>query len=671
MTLASVPHIDVALHKTLGDALKQWIALTGVDPEKRVFRGWHSMEARKSYKVIQELQELDPTGLSAAMILRCYVEQWAHDHSFSAHEIINRAKSVETQTGMVRKLIETLESSPVQQSVDDFMDWIRRAVSHYTIVDLEGLNAILKNKFEIAAIRRDAILAIHRLKAHQFLFGDSSQEPIQYSNRIYQFWNVNSLLNAMSFQPVEGVTLSLVRDVEVTFSYFAFGIRNGGNFILLTDKANTAHPFQKEMKRSRGKGREFLDRAFTYHFPYQMMEFSVDGETGDVNIPAQEGLVRYNQNAIILGKMEDLQPRQLVWLVMMLSLINDRYWREGHALPEQSFTGEMVAVPDRLVEATSHLPVLREDAQIKLTPLSHQDLNTDKLDAEGQWGRKPTKSKKWMEDRYGDQVPEDVFNLFAGRELPLLPSNSTESPNVFERRSPEKYRGLEPTDFGTAEHLDRERTFIARFNQAAHISLLAEKEFEQTKDEVMKILEKMVLKNKENLLNAVAQMEFQSVCQGHGGAFDYSEEKADNILTVLHSKNHHRPSRFHRYGTTVFLGGYIYGYYDKAYCADDPDTKATIFGGFQLMTPRAIADVCDVEVGDLPWQLQHAYENEPYYGNSILDRVDPLEWRCKNPWNKLRPNVVVCFCKRSFNRRRKALGLKPLKPQDWKKMEVR
>jgi hypothetical protein len=86
----------------------------------------------------------------------------------------------------------------------------------------------------------------------------------------------------------------------------------------------------------------------------------------------------------------------------------------------------------------------------------------------------------------------------------------------------------------------------------------------------------------------------------------------------------------------------------------------TVHGLVAPTCPEGIADIAGVTVADLPIPLQHWYTDEPYTGNSILDRLDPQDWVLKNPWKDLTLRVTLTLCRTCFHKRRKALGLPPL-----------
>lgn len=58
-------------------------------------------------------------------------------------------------------------------------------------------------------------------------------------------------------------------------------------------------------------------------------------------------------------------------------------------------------------------------------------------------------------------------------------------------------------------------------------------------------------------------------------------------------------------------------------------------------------------IEDMPDVLQHWNKYEPYVGNHILNRIDPLEWMIENPWLELNTKIQIHLSKRAFNNLKK------------------
>ncbi len=93
--------------------------------------------------------------------------------------------------------------------------------------------------------------------------------------------------------------------------------------------------------------------------------------------------------------------------------------------------------------------------------------------------------------------------------------------------------------------------------------------------------------------------------------------------------------------------------------AGDP----TVFSSISPTCPAALALIFGVAESDLPWPLQHWFSSEPYDGNCILDRLDPIDWVLRNPWSDvhqyghLQLDLAIYLSRSGYHARRKALGL--------------
>lgn len=662
------PKIDIHLHEALNKAIEQWVDLTGVDPEAETWRySFGDMNIPSTYEQFNEAQKLDPSGLTAAMLLRSFVQQMATETTFEAREILEEPEKVDETITKMRAMVKTLEAPAIARPTADFVQWLKAGAVHYNVDDAE---ALFEDPYELAYLRRDALQAIEKLEVHQFLYGDPCHDEIKYADSVFQFWNVNSLVKAMTAMP-SGVTLSLIRDPEASFSYFVFGIRNGGNLYVLTDKPTWAHPKEKHMTRR--PGRHLERRIFQYHFPYQLMEYEFD-EKGKVHVPKQEGLVLYNQKAIVLGKLIELEPQQILWLIMVLALIYERYWKEGKQLPAQSYTGVMIAIPDALTKVARHLPA-KLDGKLEFQRLTVGDTDTEKLVEEGQWNdNTPTRHNQWLDDRYGHDVPEDYLNLLYRTDLPELPTCWDQGHYL--HRATHQLDGLEPVEFGTVEQLQRDAKWFARYNKACYVNAQALKEFDEKKVEVVAWYHERVEANLDPLLESVVRLDFQGRRQGtppkpegageHWHSFDQSYEYPANILDVRYDPRGWPPMywSFPTYSRDTLNFGTWNKKRQQAHCYLS-GARASIFARIAPQTPFCLSRIVACEIDELPVFLQHYFAQDPYGGNPILDRLDPMDWVVHNPWKTLDLDIIVTLSKRGFNRLRKKHGLEIFRKDDW------
>ena len=657
--------MDHTINDLVNRALQAWIDLTGVDVEGRSWTRarncpWHDVTSVT--KDVSESRELDPTGVTAFMLLRGLLEEYLRDLKVPCYDLILKPKSVEDVLTPMRELRDLLESPQVVEVIEDFQSLIQKAALQYGVKGtcLKQLDTLLADKATLAYVRRDALRSIQTLEAHQFVQGKTDPVPLKFNPDVHEFWNVNSLLEAMRAQRVPGITLCLIRDPEdVLFSYFVFAIKNGENFTILTDKEYEAHPDFRRMTRSRAKAREFERRTERHRFPYELLELEATPDGKELYAKARTALVPMNAKAVALRPIRELTADEFVWLVLMFDLIRERYWKDAVKLPELSYTGQMVVEPAALVGPQGSLVRDGTYKPLELAPVCSKDLTPKNL--KPQWEHKPVGHNHWMIDRYADKVPEEVLNPVGDNAAKQLVENAQSLGVPVERdymgsEKALKVRTLQPTMFGTRETIERDRLWIARRNQTTVVQRLAEAEFEREKDTTIAWFVDAIRLRREFLLNAAARGELVLPSVDRYSGFRYGLDAKDRNVAKRHYERHS--------ALWGIEGKFSLSEWDrtKGYwtCSERPEIIATVVTDLLPTCPEALAALLGFQmVESLPWPLQHWCPIEPYTGNEILDRLDPEDWALDNPWNKIRFGVRVPQCRRAIQARRKALGLPP------------
>jgi len=599
---------------------------------------------QEQIKKLNESRTLDPTGLTTFMMLRGLVESYLREVQISAYSLIFDSKLIDAQLHPMKELQAILGTPWVIRLIEDFQKRLREAAVQYGVrpgLPTEALEKVLADKVALAHLRRDALFSIHHaLEAHQFTQGPGGGTPAKFTPQVFEFWNINSLLLAMRAQKVSGISLCLIRDPEEALrSYFVFAIRNGSTLTILTDHTDGPHPAHKRMTRR--PDRQLSQRAARNWFPYQLLDLrEQEGELGNGRVFAntRTSLVPVNVEAVPLKDIRDLEAEEFVWTILMFDLIREKFWDQNVRLPELSYTGEMVVEPQALVGSTGSLVKEKLYQSLELAPLKREDLTAE--GTENQWECKPTGFNRWMVDRYGAGVSEEVFNL-VGEQSKLLLKGTLGLKAGFE--------ALDPTMFGTKEKIQRDRTWAARVNQMRVIQQLAEEEFEREGANISEWYLTHLKLNQEFLLDASARGEL--------------------ILPKWHPTRLHEGTESYVLDENVALNqqdtwGFYFpkfrlGVFDKgkAYCAEREAVKATVFTSIRPTCPEAIAVLVGMKPKDLPWALQHWYSQKPYVGNSILERLDPEDWVLKNPWMGMCFDVGIAHSKQAIRARRKKLGL--------------
>jgi hypothetical protein len=286
---------------------------------------------------------------------------------------------------------------------------------------------------------------------------------------------------------------------------------------------------------------------------------------------------------------------------MMLDLIVAKFWRQGYRAKQLSYTAEMINQANTIRKLGEH-----ED---------------DDHDENGK--------RIWSTDR---------SNL-ALRQTQLVTMSGTK--------------------FGTPAELEADRRFLARYNVAKQVALHAGREFEARKAEVLKWYEKRVRANMPELLKWTNNDELW-LSSGVFGGFsrlesvgtyravetdipatgegNFPSDKKQRIVYEFIRKidltqksngmDHHA-----RWGG-IQLGGFRSERGGFRTCVLD-DTRASMEFVFYPTTPEHLAILAGCKVSDLPDVLQNWNQMDPYRGNCILDRIDPMVWKVSDPWRKL------------------------------------
>ena len=205
-------------------------------------------------------------------------------------------------------------------------------------------------------------------------------------------------------------------------------------------------------------------------------------------------------------------------------------------------------------------------------------------------------TNRWMEDRYGRQVPVEVFT-------------------------------------GTVHQGgDADRDLLARIKFAARVGELAESEFAARKADVLEWYTERVKANAPTLLSLCGHASlWVEAQQGVPRQFlrrflmskSTEEQRAKASGVVLGECTEHGDLHCH-------LNGKIAAYWVGIYPAD----------------PSELAFLAGCEVSELPDVLQHWELWQACTGN----RVDPLDWVAPNPWLSLNMSILIPFSQVSMAR---------------------
>ncbi|MEX3983785.1 hypothetical protein AB4Y45_32905 [Paraburkholderia sp. EG287A] len=672
----------------LMDALNLWLELSEVDPEQGAFSvrlgggGLDTWSVKKMHDSIKEALELDSSNTTGVLMLDALSKVYFDNRTFNITQLLadpDRTTEYVRRAGDLRAMVQAPEFT--QQSTA-FVSNLRSALRMYGM-DREPTMALTEDLHEIGYLRRDAFRSIQNLRVDQFLSGAPEADGVLpvYNAWVHQFWNVNSLVEAVCRQPA-GVTLSLVRDPDDLQSYFVFAVRNGGNLILLSDVPVHAHPLQKYM--SRKPEREFASRTSQNWFPYDLLKLKFDEETQRIyaDEARRHNLVPLNQTIDRIKAIGELAPEEVLWTVMMFDLIVEMFWHQEHQAPALSYTAAMIREERPLIDAAqaANLPVVTYPT-LALKPLTREDMTAQNVAAAvGSNGGNPN---AWLEARYSDKVDPALFNLLdSGVNKLYLPPGpareaekgkhrnhelATVSPShvsvnqkddqqlaFWLQRSRYPLHALPSTTFGTREELEHNRLFLARHNQAQAIQRLADEEYGQRKDEVIAWWSARVRENLDYLVSLAAAGTLRRVFEPTAPGCCLSTTDGTHYLDQQYHfvRTYGEDDRFPLSDHTLHVSsGWNYSRrkHDCAVTGNVSSYRVL----FQPQNAKQLAELAGCEVHDLPDVLQHWSAGRDHDGNHLLSRIDPMAWVLQDPWCQINFRVVLHLSKRGLAQAKK------------------
>lgn len=683
----------------LWEAIELWGELTGVKAptqENALFSGsFGNYDIFKTYEGLKEALALDPTEITATLLFKTYIKDWLSRASTSMLELIDDPTAHIEQLTKAKRLLAIVDRPEIVEARDAFVEQLRQGLAAYDAAEREDVKALLAKPDAIAILRRDALRSVERLRVDQFLDGapeDKSVKPI-YVNHIHQWWNINSLLSTMTATP-SGVSLNLIRDPNAYDTFFAFALRNGASLFVLSDVAKHAHPLAAAMYRK--PGRDMEERIGKNWFPYELLNVAFDDKEGAYfEASDSKAIVPRQEEAVRIVKIGEVGAAETIWITMMLDLIVRKFWGAGYKPAELSYTGEMIRAETTLIDDAqfARLPVVPQTLALPQLTLADVKMSPDVVTDKEAYGRQKDRRNQWLEDRYADRVPEATLNLLEapGKRMALTDTGEIvhytkemaekHKDDLFFRRKTQGLVAMEPmaaTAFGPRKQLEADRKFLARANYADQIAAMADAEFKARQEEIETWYKAKVRANAARLAafwglgetwidvsdsengnydgrtgseHTRGEASFDMRPGGTPGRQNYRTFLRHFDLTIPYKKMdlHESMQRYCK----VSLGGYEHVRKDT--CAVLDGVKASRLMMIYPATPEDIAFLTNTPVDQLPDVLQHwNLRDGGYYGNPILDRVDPMLWKVRNPWKKLDLRIRVPLSLRAIARLEKS-----------------
>ena len=627
----------------LKDMLDLWVKITDVNPQEQKTHYTISFDGRlsdydieKMNKKIQQALEYDQTGLFAEAYLSHYFNRYITERNFSLNEYLQN-KDMTEYLRDVSNLYEQLQQSTAEKQI---MEEAKKAMTFYSL-PFEELSL-----FDIAEIRTCAENCIEKnLRLLQFRTGEAQSDSFKMSRDILMYKDLNALIVCAAQGDIDGVSMAYIRnETDITLSYFAFVIKNGENLYLLTDQPTFVHPLQSSMTRC--PGRNMSRRIETNLFPYDTVaNINIDDLWGSGRYGTSEkseslSTVFSSDTSKILyqkiGTIDSLSQTESFWFVMMLSLIKEKFYAKAAPQLKLSYTGSQIIHP-MITENETTLIVRKNMPTLTLDNLSYEDIENLTFDA---FYEEHYKSDwyQYLLDRYKDVVEEEIYNITPEADTLLLEDRN--------QRNQKTYLPFDVMEeCGTEEEIRYRQKWIARYNYAQKIQSLLDEEFTKNAAHVKQEVKDMIEANLENLVMETIR----------GNAIDHSH--TGRSFEIIYNGETHsmaKISTFDKYwdnyeSTTFFFSQ------GPADIKRKNDIKSVFTGNtpgiaitLNPKTTKGLTCLCGCEKDELPEQVRHWTKSHYYYGNSILDNIDPVAFTMNDPYNELDFSVTIILSKKEY-----------------------
>lgn len=625
------------------EIINLWIDLTGTDPDSKTihFRLGNEFSADMVRDDLKQALALDETGLTALLMLGDFAEDFFRFKKFSLAEMIDNPEPALEMVKKSKKLKELLNHQDILSALSDFREKV--------ITVLDKMEAekpayeMLDNSASVGYLRRDAFRSMETLRCYQFSQGENTSKNLHPVKNIFLFWDMPSVIRLGLTMP-DCTFLGLVKDKNEYASFFVLVAKNGENLTVYTDCPEWVHPLQKDMTRR--PGREMGERIAKHHFPYSLMDIEFDYR-GDAFVPKQNtnGLSVIQSKLEVIGSITALKPEETLWLIMILAMMDQMLYKQNYRLPEISYSTEVLFEHSLLAE-TSHTLRLRSDGTKFELPINtveslSKDPQYEKFENKGDQLTDESvnhHANSWLEEKYKNQVPQNAINgllLSDTYQLALGPGATPEivtykraeidAMSYFEKRefdaSHAGLHTLSGNEFGSIQHLEENYRFLARYNEAAFIDKLAETDFNLHKKEVK---EWFVTHLRQNLPQLILDL-VENWCRQDRAS---STTKRWSVYTFASFKDRHECFKYWIHqgkGRT----------WANTQCAlTGKSVSFVAYLRLHTLEDLMFATGCE-SPDELPEWLWHWNHNRIYFGNPILDRIDPMAWVLKRQMGRI------------------------------------
>jgi hypothetical protein len=674
-------------------AVGAWERIAGV---KRAQEGGPTAISWDQFGNFVRLQALLKEDTTGGIALVCCLEELADevaDSQVPLKEFLgNPSESTRAKIGLLSD-VRAITGEPLivryREAVGDLVAGVLAALE--IGADRQAEVAGLIRQPEFGEVLQKAGRWILAAEKHQLTAGEARGDAFRLNTWVYAFTNIDHAVQAVLRQPVDGLTLCLILDHPLEYSFFALGLKVGERVFIFHERTGIGHRDQLERRRNPGRDleRRLQNNFFPYESAFKFREVAAASGSGTqfrVSLGKQtsSALVLHDDAAHRLLRVAELDPYEVLWLVLLAYRLREDYWVSGVQLPQLSYVGSMVslALPSGQPATTA----------IALHGNRGLDLATPSLD--DVMGLQPGDYSKvgWDHRPSGHNIPllatyADALNpgLLWGEEKLLLGAGGKDTREAAENgRFGFAIRGTHLGKFGDTTGFDVQ---LAEGHLLANREKIVALQLHEGRKRVAKALQAALNRDFNQNYNAVAHWlqdransrVFVDRVRGIAATGRFDDLKV--IPQTFGSIGDPKCARQNvvqmippdKVGMLVFGTSCAIALYHPMFEAKDGPrqccvqrgkvTKSTLtFVQIKPTTAAGLAELLGVAVDELPRGLRNFMRARPYIGNTILDHLDPLDL-VENPWNSLGLQVSFYVSNRALEGWRRALAEKqPLPP---------
>jgi hypothetical protein len=603
------------------ETMEYWCKLTNTEFEQKSFNNLSQISAGISNSQIKKAIEIDPEGFLPILVLYSVFNNYCRETRCKLYDLIHNENNI-NQLEYAKEISKVIDNPIIINRLDNekqkFSDALNMIKKENIDIDNEAFIEILY----------EAKLAAFDLRVDQFSKGNKSEKTPILSNKIFQSYSVSNFIYALANNPEYEsiVAMCLIKDAyDPLFSYFVVGIRNGQRVYVVSDKQNEPHPLYKT--RTRRPGKHQADRMEKYWFPYYLLDFDLDYRGDLIPNRDEKGIVKYNIQDTTLCELKDMNYENLLWFVELYYDLVNKYFLNEYEKDELSYTGDMINIKGVDNELSKALVIQNPKGLMVKIP-STKEMSVIVQD-----------NANFSYPLFNNKGLYEIVNIEAsGNELVPMGDSLQEIKIEVNDLSTTGYT-FDKNLFGTEKELTENVLFIARYNESQLIKEKLNKNFKERQKEIEEWYTQKINSNKDIFFEAIAKGEFITSKEQYAGFFD-NEEIESNILEFGIKSN----SEWDR--NKIIKHDDVEWYNCDDYCAYN--TKKSYYKAtFNISTAKAIAKVVGVDIDELPIEIRDYKKEGRYSGNSILDRVDPVEC-IQNPYHKIKFDISMYISKSGY-----------------------